>query len=635
MEQSRDRQKAGTLFAIALGGAFFLLYLLTAAPSIVELYDDSLEFQLVGPTFGIAHPTGYPLYTLLGGIWSRVLFPVGNWAWRMNLFSAAAAAATVALLFLLTQEVVKQTRPNKQPSPQSLSPGLFAALAFGLSPIWWSQSTIAEVYALHNLLVVLALLLAVRLVNRRSILPQATRRVTLLALILGLGLAHHRTIVLLGPGLLLLLWGNGWLWRPSRHWLRWGSALLAPLLLYLYIPLRATMGVQDLNGSYVNSWAGFWHHILAQGYAGFFAENSLTRALSTTEWLHLWLEQYGIVGLLLGALGLGWLLWRGRNRRAGLALLVLLLTNLLFAVAYRVGDPEVFMVPAWLTFAPLIGAGVAALRHAKQIPLFLIRLLQTLLFFAIITGIGGRGGAINRSQDWAIHNYAVALAKVDFPPDSKLIGLEGQITALRYMQQAEDLAPNVQGIVADNPAQRVQLIATAVEAGDPTYLTQEVADIAERYSFSGEGPLVRVWPRGSVTLAAPESPLDLLLANGDLALTGYDQQWLDEAGAPALQIALYWQPQSLMKQTYKLSLRLFDRTGAPLLDANGHALTADRFPLRQVAPTTTWLPGETIRDVHQLSLSREARAKASELAIILYDAATVQEAGTVRIPLRP
>ena len=38
--------------------AAFGLYALTAAPSIVAFFDDTLEFQLVGPTFGIAHPTG-------------------------------------------------------------------------------------------------------------------------------------------------------------------------------------------------------------------------------------------------------------------------------------------------------------------------------------------------------------------------------------------------------------------------------------------------------------------------------------------------------------------------------------------------------------------------------------------------
>ena len=88
-----------------VGLAGFFLYGLTAAPGIVALFDDSLEFQLVAPTFAIAHPTGYPLYTLLGGLWSQVIFPFGNWAWRMNLFSALAGGATIALLYLLAKRL--------------------------------------------------------------------------------------------------------------------------------------------------------------------------------------------------------------------------------------------------------------------------------------------------------------------------------------------------------------------------------------------------------------------------------------------------------------------------------------------------------------------------------------------------
>lgn len=61
---------AGSLFAAA--------WALNAAPGIVTLFDDTLEFQLVLPTAGIAHPTGYPLYTLLGFLWSQLSFLWAN-----------------------------------------------------------------------------------------------------------------------------------------------------------------------------------------------------------------------------------------------------------------------------------------------------------------------------------------------------------------------------------------------------------------------------------------------------------------------------------------------------------------------------------------------------------------------------
>ena len=104
-----------------VGILFFGIYALTAAPSIAALFDDSLEFQLVLPTFGIAHPTGYPLYTLLGGLWN-LLFPVGNWAWRANLFSALAGGAAVALVYVTAHRLINHSSPVRLSSRRSLAP---------------------------------------------------------------------------------------------------------------------------------------------------------------------------------------------------------------------------------------------------------------------------------------------------------------------------------------------------------------------------------------------------------------------------------------------------------------------------------------------------------------------------------
>lgn len=624
------RASAG-LWATFVGVLFFILYAVTAAPSIVELYDDSLEFQLIGPTLGIAHPTGYPLYTVLGALWSRILFPVGNWAWRMNLLSALAAAITVGLLFLITQRLTAQVSRAKPPSPLRLGPGMAAALAFGLAPVWWGQATIAEVYALHNFFVAVILLISLNLSISQSLnhplTPSPCHLVTLLCLCFGLGLAHHRTIVLLLPGVALMLWGQrGLIWQP-QWWLTWVSALLLPLLLYLLLPLRAAMGVADLHGSYVNSWAGFWDHVLARGYTSFFAQNELTVQRTFGDWWQLWQAQVGLVGLLLGAIGLIWLLWRGRPLWPGLGVVVVLVTNLLFAINYQVGDQQVFLLPAWLCFALLIGIGVSALmsllarwpRVAQGTALG----CSLLLLF----GIGGRGPLVNRSYDWAIHDYAVALAKVDFPPGSQVIALEGQATALNYMQAAAGLGRNATPVVADQPAARVAAVAALMAAGAPTYLTQEIAGIAERYSFSGDGPLVRVWPRGQAQAGAPQHPLSQPFVEGALQLVGYDLAWLDQAGGPALRVAFYWQPVTPLTKVYKLSLRLHQ--GERVL------VQEDRYPLRLTAPTTSWLPGETIRDVYYLDVPTTATPQTTTLRVILYSEQDGAEAGVVDLPTLP
>ena len=66
----------------------FIVYAITLHPSIPG--GDSGELIAVAHAPGIAHPPGYPLYTVIGFLWSHIV-PAGSIAWRMNLLSAYAA----------------------------------------------------------------------------------------------------------------------------------------------------------------------------------------------------------------------------------------------------------------------------------------------------------------------------------------------------------------------------------------------------------------------------------------------------------------------------------------------------------------------------------------------------------------
>ena len=243
-----------------------------------------------------------------------------------------------------------------------------AAITFGLGPVWWAQATLAEVYALHNLLLAAVLLVTLtipRLTGRRFV-----ARMALLALLVGLGLAHHRTIVLAVPGVAVyLVWSVPGLWRPRAAWLLWLAALLLPLLLYLYLPLRAAAGAVDLHGAYTNTWNGFWDHVLARGYTSFFSGSTLAVERTPQQWFELIVAQVGWVGLLLALVGCAWL--RDRRVRKGWVLVLLVLAvNLVFTLFYRVGDQEVFLIPVFLCLALLAGGGVAkvAALFVRQVP---------------------------------------------------------------------------------------------------------------------------------------------------------------------------------------------------------------------------------------------------------------------------
>ena len=621
--------RGARLLPLAVGVIFAALYAVFAAPGIVTLFDDTLEFQLVLPTAGIAHPTGYPLYTLLGFVWSRLLFPVGEWAWRVNLLSALFAGAAVGVVCALTQRLARKQGGRAWASAVA---GVCAALAFGLGATWWVQATVAEVYALHLLLVALILWLALCAGDAPA--ARQPRLVIALASLCGLALTHHRTAVLLFPGLALyLLWSVPALRRPGRLWLLCAGALLLPLLLYAYMPLRAAMGVRDLNGSYLATWQGFWDHVLARRYGAFFSANALSVARTPGDWLTLAAAQMGLLVAALGLLGFLLGLLRAAARPAWLLIALTLVANLLFALAYRVGDVEVFLLPVWLCLAVGFGAlvqSVAAWAGRGRSGRWLGALGATALVAIAALGLGGRTPSPPRAG-WAVHDYALALTSPRFAPGSQVLGLEGEMTAIRYMQAAHARALAAAPVVANDEAQRRTLLAAAVASGAPAYVTRELPGIEQAYSFGGEGALVRVYPRGAAQPPAPQSPAAQSFANSALLLTGYDLGLLDGSNGRTVDLALYWQPQAPLTQELKLSLRVVDAAGETLPLAAGSPAQQDLFPLRMLSPTTAWLPGEVVRDAYQIELP--PAVEGARILAIVYDSATLAEVGRWEAPV--
>ena len=60
-------------YAIATAAIVFIIYLFTLAPSVIQI--DSGELAAVQATLGIAHPTGYPLFTMLGYLFLKIPLP--------------------------------------------------------------------------------------------------------------------------------------------------------------------------------------------------------------------------------------------------------------------------------------------------------------------------------------------------------------------------------------------------------------------------------------------------------------------------------------------------------------------------------------------------------------------------------
>ena len=401
---ARGGVRRDNLIACVFGAAGFAFYAFTAAPSVATLFDDSLEFQVVLPTLGIAHPSGYPLYTLLGKLFT-LLLPLRDAAGRANLLSALCAGAALAVLYLLAQKVVGNR-----------AAAATATVLFALSPAWWSQATIAEVYALHGLLVVLFLYLLLCWEDARSQetgvrrqLPRLLRRqssdryLAAAALVFGLGLAHHRMIALMLPAaLVLIFWTDPALIRQPRRWVVPLLCAVAPLLLYFYLPIRGR-SVTSLDGTYVPTLAGTLDWVTARGYSIFLTGNPFGVERGASTIIALFLEQMGALTVVAALIGLA-TAWKFSRRRY-IFLLLAMASQVAFASAYKVQDVEVFFLPAFMLTAvwaawgltPMFDALALQGRHAAS-------RLQPAPWVARaycyrLGGVSGRGDAIRAGAE--------------------------------------------------------------------------------------------------------------------------------------------------------------------------------------------------------------------------------------------
>jgi hypothetical protein len=412
------RARTNLIVAVILALSSLALYVKTAARTVLTA--DSGEFQFVPYIAGIAHPTGYPLYTMLGWLWSHVL-PLGDVAYRMNLFSALWAAVAVALLYITSVLFLRLVNPGipqgplRQAQDAALHVGALVATAtLAVSQTFWSQAVIAEVYSLHALFVVLVFYLllrweaaagmswrARRIANpagaedgrdgrAEEVAGKAWRPATWLLLVAfayGLSLTHHRTMLLLVPAVVVFLWLAGRETRPTAvagretrptatgRWLTHDGPLvlkallllLLPLLLYLYIPWRAaftpylhlSLSPDKELVLYQNTPQGFFNLVMGQMFRGElgYRTETLMRLSMATDLLR---DQLGLVGIALGLLGVLRLAW-GR-RWALLALTGLAyLANLLFTLVYFIGDIFVLFIPSYLVFALWLALGAVTL----------------------------------------------------------------------------------------------------------------------------------------------------------------------------------------------------------------------------------------------------------------------------------
>jgi hypothetical protein len=436
MQGTEQRSRQATVAAVGVFVVALLIYLRTLLPG--PSFGDWGEMQLLPTLLGVPHPTGYPLYMLLGKAFS--LLPIGSPAYRADLLSAFAAAGAAGTAVLVS------TRLGARPMIAAV-----AGLSLAVSGTLWLEATFSEMNGLHLFLMALVL--------HRALVWRAERRprdLLLGGLLAGLSVSNHMLAITVVPIVIVFVIIDARRTLIERPALLAQAALLflAGTSLYLLIPLRALAGPPAVYDSLL-TWEGVSSLITGAQFRGdmhFGSLDSLGTAVRAVPGVLAQFEQRADLAFLAGGLIGGAVLFV-RQRWAAALLLIIALSNV-YVFANYVGNLEHYLLVSWLIVAIWLSiaaeamvAAIASLLGANA-----ARTQVVLLVLPLAIAVG----------NWATHDQSANQVGEQFatgmfarlPPNAVLLTYWDALTNLSYAHCIERQRPDL-SLWAYDPYARV------------------------------------------------------------------------------------------------------------------------------------------------------------------------------------
>jgi len=363
-----------------LAACVFALYLPTLAPGVT--FTDGPELVTAVVSLGVAHPTGYPVFILVGHAFCKLLaLPLLDCV-KIEIFNALCGAGAAFFAAITTRDLalLGQKAAGRGDARDATAGGLAAGLLLAVAPLVWEEVRIPEVYALHLFLSTWAGYAWIRF--------EATGRTGYVlgaALPMGIGLAHHVTMVYMLPAAFLYLMARRpsffvtWLVYPVVRLVRvfkpdfagarrfqgwWGFPVAClcgflPLLSYGFL-IWANKHTTGVPWGDVHDWDSLYGHFTGRQYQGFMT--SLDRAghvARLKQLAPLFDAQFLPAGTVLFFAGL-FAAFR-RTWRPALFFLAYLLLNVAHGAHYNVGDYGTYYIPAIYACALFMGIGLTGL----------------------------------------------------------------------------------------------------------------------------------------------------------------------------------------------------------------------------------------------------------------------------------
>jgi len=592
-----------------------ILYLLTLDNGLEPWQlegGDLITHQYAQAELRFANAPGYPLYTILGGVWFRlgkaILWPFFNPTEILSLYSTIWALGTLAVLYVLLLDLTER----------NWAVAGLTTLFYATTFFFWYYSVTSEEYTAAVLQTALIVLFAFRWDETRE-----EKYLLLLASLVGLALANLLTVLLAVPALLFfVLKGAPGIVKRGRLVAKAAALALCPLLSYGYVYVRGAQHPEWWGGTKWNSALEWFVDFLtiSQGRGelswsiGGWGPEPLTHVV----------VELTVVGLVAGLVGIAFLGWR----RAGL-LYGIVLGYAPFVYLDRFGNWFQVVMPLYLIGA--LGIGLLADRAWRRFPgwprvvVILGLLVLTINRLWVNFPLADQR---DKPQDTALELGRAIVA--DVPPAGAVIsGNYEENLSLNYLSKVWGERQDLRVVITDD------VLELYASGGENLFLTRGsvamvLSRLGQRPSLSSSGlQLIALRQEPSYDTPPTDGRVDAVLGD-DLVLLGYDHL----PAAEGLRLALYWKASEAMGDDYAVSVR--PTRARELLFDEGELVQEDHaHPVWGFYPTSRWVPGEVVRDDYLVVMPSGLACDGASVVVYQATDGGFQDLGSVSLAFEP
>jgi hypothetical protein len=372
----------------------FTVYLFTIAPSVVQI--DSGELATVQYLPGVAHPSGYPLFTILGYLFSHI--PLGlSVIFKLNLLAAIYTSVAV-YFFVKSAKIFLQFASITFSEKVTAAIVSVAGIELAFSQTFWAQSTSVEVYSLHILLLNAAIYFFLKALNSGT-----NKSWIIFASVLALGFSNHLTTFLLLPALAYLYFDKYHLSKSGLIKIVLMLLIFLPVILFFYSLLVFVASTSPkLNWGNVTNIDSLFRHVSGKQYQVWIFSSFDVLKKQLTYFLSHYLSEFGYFSVIPVLIGVA-TSWKN-NKRIFFFLLLLFISTVIYASGYDIHDIDSYYLLAYIASVFFALFGLAFI-YRKYFTKFNVLFFAGFLIIFPITEIVFNYHSVNQSGNYIFENY--------------------------------------------------------------------------------------------------------------------------------------------------------------------------------------------------------------------------------------